>query len=68
MKCPHCGEVYPNNRSAAVEYNGSSMSLKELAAAIGVPYPTVTGRWRRGDRGEKLIRPADEKYARKGLE
>lgn len=43
-----------------------TVSLRRLAQMFGVPYPTVTGRWRRGDRGERLVRPSDQKYSRKG--
>jgi hypothetical protein len=50
-----------------VELAGKSLSsLRELAKAVGVPYPTITGRWKRGDRGERLSRPSDPKYSRTG--
>jgi hypothetical protein len=68
MKCPHCGEVYPNGRAIVIEHAGKTVSLRDLANMAGIAYQTLRHRWRRGDRGPELIRPADPKYSRRGLE
>jgi hypothetical protein len=43
-----------------------TVSLRKLAQMFRVSYPTMRGRWRRGDRGERLVRPSDQKYSRTG--
>lgn len=43
-----------------------TVSLWELAKLFSVPFQTLQGRWRRGDRGERLTRPSDPRYSRKG--
>src|SRR5437868_12210705 len=65
MKCPHCGKRYANNRTVVVEHNGAPMSLRELAAEVGLAPSTLIGRYGRGHRGDSLIRAADKRYGRK---
>ena len=40
-----------------IEYDGVEMTLMEAAERSGISYRTLQGRYRRGDRGEKLFRP-----------
>lgn len=49
-----------------IESGERTVSLYELAKLFGVAYQTLQGRWRRGDRGERLTRPSDPRYSRKG--
>lgn len=58
MKCPHCSKHYASNRAVVVEYNGESMSLRELAFAVGLPPSTLIQRYARGKRDAELIKPA----------
>jgi len=53
-------------RAYAIEINGVTRKLAEWAQLYGIPYPTITGRYQRGDRGERLIRKIDEKRSRRG--
>lgn len=50
----------------AIEHQGKLLTLKELSKAVNVPYPTISGRWQRGDRGERLVRRSDPKFSRTG--
>lgn len=45
-----------------VKYNGETMILKDAAEKSGVEYHTLHQRYKRGDRGERLFRPVEEKY------
>lgn len=42
-----------------VPHNGCELTLRELAEATGHTYACLCGRYGKGDRGEKLIRPLD---------
>lgn len=66
MKCPHCQKHIASNRAVVVEHNGEPMSLRALALENGLPPATVVHRYQRGDRGDRLIRPADTRYSRRG--
>jgi uncharacterized OB-fold protein len=63
MKCPNCSHVFHYRQAVRVEHNGDEVNLVELAKLTGIAYSTLQNRYRRGDRGEKLVRPADEKYS-----
>ena len=41
-----------------VKYNGEEMTLKAAAAISGINYGTLKRRYHKGDRGDKLFRPA----------
>lgn len=47
------------NRSNTVyvEHNGESVRLADLARMYGIPYKAMHLRYKRGDTGEKLVRP-----------
>ena len=40
-----------------VEYQGQKMCLKDAAEKSGINYEALRGRYKRGDRGERLFRP-----------
>lgn len=65
MKCPNCNHHFHYKQAVIVEYNGVPMSLRELASETGLSVSTIRNRYVRGDRGSRLVRPADEKYAGK---
>ena len=44
-----------------VLYNDNYITLKQLSEEIGINYQTLFGRYKRGERDEKLIRPIDPK-------
>lgn len=51
----------------AVTIRGVEYScLRAVAAAFDIPYQTIVGRWGRGDRDERLIRPIDTSRSRRG--
>lgn len=51
-------KVQSNNRTSniTVKYNGNKLTLKQLSETIGLPYTTIYCRYRRGDRGKRLVR------------
>jgi hypothetical protein len=63
MKCPNCSHHFHYRQAVVVEHQGTPMSLREVSTATGIAYSTLQNRYRRGDRGEQLVRPADEKYS-----
>lgn len=52
-----------NNKTTTpyVLYNGEYVTLKQLSEELGINYQTLFGRYKRGERDEKLIRPIDPK-------
>ena len=47
-----------NRRSnVIVEYNGNKITIKELSELLNISYGCLIARYKRGDRGDKLIRP-----------
>ena len=50
----------------SIEVGEQKLTLRALAKLFQLSYPTVVGRWRRGDRGERLTRPSDPKFSRTG--
>lgn len=63
MKCPNCQHTFHYRQAVKVEHNGDELNLVELSKLTGIAYSTLQNRYRRGDRGEQLTRPADEKYS-----
>lgn len=49
-------------REICIEHEGQPMSLREFAECVRISHSTLQHRWRRGDRGERLVRPPDRKY------
>lgn len=48
-----------NRRSnIKVPFNGTEVTLKELSELVDIHYSVLVGRYKRGDRGERLIRPS----------
>jgi hypothetical protein len=54
----------PRGKSNCVEHNGQSMTLRDFADAVGLAHGTVSRRWAKCDRGERLARPADIRQVR----
>jgi hypothetical protein len=50
------------NRSTniVVEYNEEKMTLPELSEICNIPYATLRARYKKGDRGETLVRPLED--------
>ena len=44
------------SRNIKIEYNGEEMTLAEAAEKSGIAYPTLQGRYRRGKRGDELLK------------
>lgn len=63
MKCPSCKHVFHYRHAKTVEYNGETVSLRELSTATGIPYSTIQNRYRRGDRWPQIARAIDAKYS-----
>lgn len=53
MTAPHLEEIH-----------GERLSLRQAAKRYGLEYATVADRWRKGDRGERLVRALDKGNAR----
>jgi hypothetical protein len=49
-----------------IKHQGKRVRFRALCAKFGLSYKTLWGRYQRGDRGERLVRPADAKYAHRG--
>jgi hypothetical protein len=45
------------------EYNGKTLTLKELSAATGLSYQTLIWRWSQGVRGQDLFKSAMQRRA-----
>lgn len=43
-----------------ITHNNESITLKELSNRTGINYQTLFGRFKKGDRDERLIRPVDK--------
>jgi hypothetical protein len=52
------------HNTVRVDFHGGKVTLKEAAERIGMPYQTLFGRYRKGDRDADLFRP---RYVRKDL-
>lgn len=64
MKCPACNHHFHYRQSIVIEHQGEPLSLRELSSISGIAYSTLQNRYRRGDRGDELLRPVDSKYSR----
>lgn len=47
-------------KNIIIEYKGEKMCLKDVANIVGINEATLSGRYHRGDRGDRLFRPVDE--------
>lgn len=47
-----------------IEVNGQQIFLKDYAKIIGIPYPTLTHRYRKGLRGSELLAPINKSKVR----
>lgn len=64
MKCPSCKHVFHYRQAKTVEYNGETVSLRELSTATKIPYSSLQNRYRRGDRWPDIARDVEKKYSR----
>jgi hypothetical protein len=58
-------EVRPISNGKVFEYQGESHSLSEWSRKLGIPAMTLIRRQHRGDTGERLFRPIDNRGRRK---
>lgn len=45
------------------QHLGREVCMRQLAAETGIPMRVLYQRWHRGDRGERLVRPAVRRVA-----
>lgn len=57
-------DVQQNNKTTNrfVTINGETHTLMQWSRLKGISFPTISTRYHHGDRGEKLIRPVDQRF------
>lgn len=49
-----------------IRHQGKRVTFRTLCHVFGLSYKTLWRRYQRGDRGARLVRPAEAKYAHRG--